>query len=112
HDLSQDLAKQFNVPDTSGALVEDVAPGGPAEKAGIKPGDVIRKVNGQTIDSAHQLTDVITGISPGAVAGLDVIRDGKPLSLRVTLTERPADLTASANGGAGKGPSQGTLRGI
>ena len=111
-DLSQDLAKQFNIPDTSGALVEDVSPDGPAEKAGLKPGDVIRKVNGQTIDSAHQLTDAVTGISPGAVASLDVIRDGKPLNLRVTLVERPSDLTASVNGGPGKGPSQGTLRGI
>ncbi|MHB8652614.1 MAG: Do family serine endopeptidase [Terriglobia bacterium] len=111
-DLSQDLAKQFNVPDTSGALVEDLSPGGPAEKTGLKPGDVIRKVNGQTIDSAHKLTDVITALAPGAVANIDVIRDGKPMNFRVTLDERPADLTASANGGAGKAPSQGTLRGI
>lgn len=109
-DLNQDLAKQFNVPDTSGALVENVSPGGPAEKAGIKPGDVIRKVNGQTIDSARKLTDVITALSPGAVANVDVIRDGKTMNFRVTLDERPAD--PSANGGAGKAPSQGTLRGI
>ena len=111
-DLNQDMAKQFNISDTSGALVEDVSPSGPAEKAGIKPGDVIRRVNGQTVDSAHQLTDAITILSPGAVANVEVIRDGKPLTLRVTLDERPADLTASANGGPDKGPSQGTLRGI
>ena len=55
-DLSDDLAKQFKVPDTSGALAQDVVPAGRLIRRGIKNGDVIRKVNGQPITDAGQLT--------------------------------------------------------
>jgi Do/DeqQ family serine protease len=52
-DLDDGLAKQFKVPDTAGALAEDVTPGGPADKAGLKAGDIIRKLNGQAIPDAE-----------------------------------------------------------
>jgi Do/DeqQ family serine protease len=104
------LAKQFKVPDTSGALVEDVTAGGPAEKAGVKNGDVIRKLNGRTIDSSTQLTDVVTNLNPGAEVTLDLLRDGRPMTIRVTLGERPADLSLTA--GSGKYTGEGALRGI
>ena len=69
-DLDDDLAKQFKVPDTAGALAEDVTAGGPADKAGLKNGDVIRKLNGQAIEDAGQLTAQVTNLSPGTVATL------------------------------------------
>jgi serine protease Do len=51
--LSQELAKEFKVTDTSGAFVQDVTRGGPADRAGITPGDVIRKFDGRSVtDSA------------------------------------------------------------
>ncbi len=109
--LTDDLAKQLGVPDTAGALVEDVTPGGPAEKAGLKPFDVIRKLDGQTIQDSTQLTATVTNMAPGTSITLDILRDGKPQSVRLTLAERPADLSASA-GGQGKAPSEGALRGI
>jgi serine protease Do len=108
--LSPDLAKQFKIPDTSGALVQDVSPGGPADKAGLKNGDVIRKLNGQTVEGNGQLTAMVTNLSPGADVKLDIIRDGQPMAIRVTLGERPANLGVTA--GVGKAPSEGTLRGI
>jgi serine protease Do len=108
--LDEGLAKQFKVPDTGGALVEDVAAGGPAEKAGIKSGDVIRKLNGQQIDDSGQLTALITNLNPGAEATLDILRDGQPLTTKVDLGERPKDLGVRA-GGPGK-VQEGTLRGI
>ena len=58
--LDEDLAKQFKVPDTAGALVQDVTAGGPADKAGLKNGDVIRKLNGEVIGDAGQLTAQVT----------------------------------------------------
>jgi serine protease Do len=108
--LDQGLAKQFKVPDTAGALVQDVTAGGPAEKAGLKVGDVIRKVNGQTVDGSGQLTSLVTNTNPGTEVTLEVLRDGQPVTLTVTLGERPAELGVRA--GVGKAPSEGTLRGI
>jgi serine protease Do len=109
-DLTDDLAKQFKVPDTAGALAQDVIAGGPADKAGLKTGDVIRKLNGQAIGDAGQLTAQVTNLSPGAVATLDIVRDGQPMTLKVTLGERPSDLSARVGGGGSV--QQGTLRGI
>jgi serine protease Do len=108
--LTEDLAKQFKIPDTSGALVQDVSAGGPADKAGIKNGDVIRKLNGQTVEGNSQLTAMITDMNPGTQVTMDIIRDGQPMTIRVTLGERPANLGATP--GVGKAPSEGTLRGI
>jgi Do/DeqQ family serine protease len=107
--LDKDLAKQFKVPDTGGALVDDVTAGGPAEKAGIKNGDVIRKLNGQTVSDREQLTAMVTNINPGTVATLDILRDGQPMTLKVTLGERPSDLSSHAGGGS---VQKGALRGI
>jgi Do/DeqQ family serine protease len=109
-DLREDLAKQFKVPDTAGALADDVTAGGPADKAGLKSGDVVRKLNGETIDDSGQLTAKITNLSPGTEVTLDILRDGQPLTLKVTLGERPSDLSTRVGGGGGV--QQGTLRGI
>ncbi|HMD87080.1 MAG TPA: DegQ family serine endoprotease [Terriglobia bacterium] len=108
--LREDMAKQFKVPDTAGALANDVTPGGPADKAGLKNGDVIRKLNGQVIEDPGQLTAQVTNLSPGAVATLDILRDGQPMTIKVTLGERPSDLSARIGGGGGV--QKGTLRGI
>ena len=108
--LREDLAKQFKVPDTSGALVNDVTPGGPADKAGIKNGDVIRKLDGKTVGDSGQLTAMVTDMNPGTEVTLDILRDGKPMTIHLTLGERPANLSVTP--GVGKAPSEGTLRGI
>jgi serine protease Do len=108
--LDDGLAKQFKVPDMSGALVEDVTPGGPADKAGIKNGDVIRKLNGKTVPGSGQLTSMVTDMNPGTEVTLDIIRDGQPMTIHLTLGERPANLGVTA--GVGKAPSEGALRGI
>ena len=104
------MAKQFKVPDTSGALVEDVTPGGPADKAGIKNGDVIRKLDGKTVGDSGQLTAMVTDMNPGTEVTLDILRDGQPMTIHLTLGERPANLGVTA--GVGKAPSEGALRGI
>jgi serine protease Do len=108
--ITEALAKQFKVPDTSGALVDDVSRGGPADKAGLKNGDVIRKLNGQTIESRDQLTSMVTDLNPGTAVKLDILRDGQPMTVSVTLGERPANLGYLA--GTSKAPTEGALRGI
>jgi serine protease Do len=107
--LDESLAKQFKVPDTAGALVEDVSPGGPADKAGIKNGDVIRKLNGAAVEDSGQLTAMITNMNPGTEATLEILRDGQPMTIKVTLAERPTNLSVRAGTG---GVQEGTLRGI
>ena len=112
------MARSFGLPDTSGALVQDVEKGGPADKAGLKYGDVVRTFNGQTVDSSGSLTAMTTNTNPGTEVTLGIIRDGKPMDIHVTLGERPANLAVQAPlgsggfGGQGASPSQGTLRGI
>jgi serine protease Do len=108
--ITDDLAKEFHSPDTAGALVENVSPGAPAEKAGIKVGDIIRKVNGHTVSDSGQLTAMVTEMNPGSEVTLDILRDGKPMSIRLTLAERPANL--NAQGSQGPATKEGTLRGI
>ena len=108
--LSPGLAKEFEVPDTSGALVQNVESGGPAAKAGIKDGDVVRKFNGQPVSDAASLTSQVTESNPGTEVALDVLRNGKPMSVKVTLGERPAD--GSNAPGESSETSEGLLGGI
>jgi serine protease Do len=109
-DVNSDFAKQFNVPDTSGAFVQNVEADGPAAKAGLQNGDVIRKYNGQNVPDAGALTTMVTQTDPGAVVTLEVLRNGKPMTIKVTLGERPAN--AGATPGRGQAPSGSALEGI
>ena len=117
--VSDDLAKQFKAPDTSGALVQDVTPGGPADKAGVKPGDVVRKFNGQPVNDNSALLAMVAQTDPGSTAKLEILRNGKPETIKVTVEQRPANLayTAGGRGGRGGGPQgrpqqQGAFRGV
>ena len=63
--LTPDLATAFKLDRTIGALVGDVSPGGPADKAGLKSGDVITEFNGQTVQDASQLKLRVAETTPG-----------------------------------------------
>jgi serine protease Do len=108
-DLNPALAREFKVPDIAGVLVQHVEPGSPADKGGVKQGDVIRTYKGQTVDSAEHFRSLVASTGPGTEVALGILRDGQLVTLKVTLAEQPASL---AGGGAGKAPSEGTLRGI
>ena len=107
--MDTEMAKQFKSPDVNGALVQDVTPGGPAEKAGLKAGDVIRKFNGQPVDGSDELTTTVANSSPGTEATLEILRDGKPMTVKLALGERPANLSVL---GTNRAPSEGALRGM
>ncbi len=111
--VTDDFAKEFHAPDTSGAFVQDVTAGGPADKAGLKYGDIIRKLNGESIGDNAQLKAKVTEMNPGTQVTLDILRDGKPMTVRVTLGELPANLAAQGGPrGTSPGPTEGTLKGI
>jgi len=75
--------------DSSGNSIEAVDPGSPGEKAGIKTGDIITSVEGQTIDAFHRLEDVLVQYAPGRTISLQVYRGGGTVTLQVTLGTRP-----------------------
>ncbi len=86
--LTPELAKQFGVGEGEGVLVNEVFEKDPAAAAGIKPGDVITKVDGTPVDTPNKLSRVVAILPPGASANVEVVRDGKRLSLSVALAER------------------------
>lgn len=88
-DLTPDLADEFNLPGQSGALVEDVMPNTPAQKAGLKSGDVITGINGRPVADANFLTLNISESSPGSTAALKILRDGQARNLNVILGVLP-----------------------
>jgi serine protease Do len=86
-DLTPGLAEAFNLPDQNGALIGDVLPSSPADKAGVKSGDVIVALNGKNVGDASSLQLAISESAPGSVAALKLIRDGKAKTITVALGE-------------------------
>ena len=88
-DVNQDLQRALKLSSSEGALVQDVTPGSPGARAGIRTYDVIVAVDGKAIDSNDALIQLIAARQPGSSASVQVIRDGRPLSFTVKLAERP-----------------------
>ena len=83
--LNQSLAQSFGLPDTSGALVGSVEKNSPAEKAGIKTGDVIRKIDGVTMADSTDVTSRIGNTAPGTKLAVELWRDGKTVTVNATI---------------------------
>ncbi|HKR11556.1 MAG TPA: DegQ family serine endoprotease [Pyrinomonadaceae bacterium] len=105
--VSADLASSLNMPAARGAIVTSVAAGGPAERAGIKRGDVITAVNNQAVIDNNSLRNQVAGMGPGANVTLTVLRNGRDQSIPVSLAELPdrprdpAEESSSNEGGTG-----------
>lgn len=98
--LTPDLAIKFGVDENEGVLVNEVFERDPAALAGIKPGDVITKVDGALVDTPNKLSRLVAALDPGSLAMVEVVRDGKRINLNVALSERrdavvPASLPQS-----------------
>src|SRR5262245_59175388 len=94
--VTRDLAESFGLDRPRGALVSTVEPGGPAEKAGLKSGDVIVAVDGKAIDQSVDLPRIIGETPPGAAIALQVWRKDAKQTLRVTVGEMPSGQVAAA----------------
>jgi Do/DeqQ family serine protease len=94
YSLTPDMAKSLNIPDTEGVLVSQVSGGSAAEKAGIRPGDVITRINGQYIRSHSSLRNAIGLSRVGDTLQVNLIRDRKPLQVTAVITELPASATS------------------
>ena len=95
--LNQSLAQSFGLPDTNGALIGTVEKGSPAEKAGLKSGDVIRKIDGVAMNDSTDVTSRIGNSAPGTKIAMEVWRDGKPVGVTATVGTFDDDKIAKAD---------------
>ena len=101
-DVDRNLAESFGLDRPMGALISQLEPGGPAEKAGIKVGDVIVELDGREIGESADLPHVVGLIKPDTEVGVKLFRDGKPRNLRVTVGklggEEPVNIASTDAG--------------
>ena len=94
--LSKELSESLGLPqNTTGVLLSGVLEGGPAAKGGIKPGDVLVAVNGDSTKDVRQLLNQIAQINPGNEATLKILRKDKELELKVQTGKRPKPKTTN-----------------
>jgi serine protease Do len=99
-EVTSDLAEEFSVKDLKGALVSGVMKGSPAEKAGIKQGDVILQFNGKTIEDTGHLRNMVSQTPVGSRVKVAILRQKKELEMEVVIAELPKKM-AEASGGEG-----------
>ena len=108
-EITSDLSKSLGLREVRGVLVNSVDSGGPAERAGVRAGDVITSVNGNRVDDANALRNRIAASPPGTDVTLTILRDGREEQLHARLSELPndKDSTASSSGPDGRGGQLG-----
>jgi serine protease Do len=102
-DTARNLLKAYGV--NEGAFVQKVAPGGPAEKAGIRAEDVIVAINGKSIKNGNELTDTITATPVGTTVNITAVREGKRQDFKVTIGDLAQIFPEQFGGRRGAGPS-------
>jgi 2-alkenal reductase len=85
--ITPDIASAYRLPAQWGVYVQKVVPGGPADAAGLEAGDIITSLNGVKMDEAHDYLNLLYTYKPGDQVALGIIRDGKELTLNITLGE-------------------------
>src|ERR1700734_1245978 len=96
YDVTPDVAKEFGLAESSGALVAGVAQGSAAERAGIKTGDIITSINGATMKDATELRNTIGMLRIGDKVEIGLLRDGKAHQVTALVSERSETETANA----------------
>lgn len=84
-EVTKEVADSIGLPKAEGALVSSVEPGGPAEKAGVQPGDIILKFNGRPVETASDLPRMVGDTKPGSKATITVWRKGQARDLPITI---------------------------
>ena len=99
--LSPELAESMGLASAQGALVAGLAPGGPAQQAGLRPGDLVVSVDGQGVQSATDVTRQVALARPGTEVRLGVLRSGQRRDIAIRSALRPTEASLSANPEAG-----------
>ena len=95
-DVDESLAESFGLEKAGGVLITDVQDDTPASRAGVKSQDVLVKLNGVDLQDTQDLRNRIAQTIPGTTVMIDIIRDGKPVELKVEIGEQPADFGIAA----------------
>jgi serine protease Do len=90
-DITPELAESFGTTATKGVIVADVVAGSPAEKGGLKRGDIVQTLNGKPVENANQLSRTVAAMQPESKATIEVIRDGKPVTVKLTIGTMPEE---------------------
>jgi serine protease Do len=108
-DVTPEIADSLGI-EAKGALVSQVTPGGPADKAGLKSGDLVLKIDGHAVEDASDLTRMVGQTHAGNALRFDVRREGKPVELSLRAGERPSeDSLAAATDAPTDGPHDAVL---
>ena len=88
-EITPPVAESFKLQGTRGALIAGVLRGGPADKAGIKPGDVLVEIEGKPVADPTSMLNLIAALAPGNSAKMKLKRAGKDLDANITVGRRP-----------------------
>ena len=110
-DVTEELAKHFGLDSKEGVIVAKVLPGSPGEKGGLKDGDVIKSYDGQPVKDVRELLKEVARSKVGKRVTLGVVRDRRPVSVTVEVSERPGE-GETESGGAGQQPEEKAWRGL
>ncbi len=95
-DITAEVAKEFGIPaDAQGAVISLVLKGGPADKGGLQPGDIVTAINGEKVASSSRLKKAVAMIAPSSKVKFDVLRNGKPVSLTIAIEEQTDEKLAA-----------------
>jgi len=88
NDVTERVAKQYDLEAVRGIVIGEVVPGSPAARAGIREGDIVTRFNSQEVANGSQFSVLVSTVRRGSVVPIDVIRDGVPLSFQTTIADR------------------------
>ena len=92
-ELTPELAESFKLADANGVLVTDIIKNSPAEKSGIKTGDILLSIDTKPINNWSAMLETVANILPGQVVAIKLIRNGAPQMLQVKIGKRPKPKT-------------------
>ena len=93
--VTKDIASSLGLENSDGVIVASVSEDSPASKAGLEPGDIIRSVDGETVKTAHDLSQIIAEKAPKDDVELNIWSNGKTVTTQVTLNSQPGEKVAS-----------------
>jgi serine protease DegQ len=88
-DITPELAESFKLADTKGVLIAGVVRGGPADKGGVKPGDILVEVDGKPVSDSSAMLNLVASAEPGKAATLKLLRNAAQVQIKLTVGKRP-----------------------